>query len=125
MGTCFHSKWRTYRLNSVKELKVMSHFAKVFQGKVQQVIVAEPDFFNTFVNNTPGSWIQTSYNTLGNVHYGPDGQPDGGKALRGNFAGVGYIYDSKNDVFYPPRLHSSWTISEATNWIWKAPTEST
>jgi hypothetical protein len=102
----------------------MSHFAKVFQGKVQQVIVAEPDFFNVFVDSTPGVWIQTSYNTLGNVHYGADGQPDGGKALRGNFAGVGYIYDQVYDVFYPPRPHSSWTISEATNWIWKAPAES-
>lgn len=101
----------------------MGHFAKVFQGKVQQVIVAEPDFFNVLVDTTPGFWVQTSYNTLGNVHYGADGQPDGGRAVRGNFAGIGYTYDHTNDVFYPPRPYSSWTISEATNWMWKAPVD--
>lgn len=99
----------------------MSHFAKVYQGVVQQVIVAEADFFNTFVDNSPGAWIQTSYNTRGNVHYGPDGQPDGGVALRGNYAGIGYTYDAVNDVFYPPRPFNSWYISAGTNWTWTPP----
>jgi hypothetical protein len=100
----------------------MSHFAKVAYGKVQQVIVAEQDFIDSFQDNSPGVWIQTSYNTRGNVHYGEDGQPDGGVALRGNYAGIGYTYDRANDVFYPPRPFNSWTISAETNWIWTAPT---
>ena len=58
----------------------MSHFAKVLDGKVVQVIVAELEFFDTFVDSSPGQWIQTSYNTRGGVHYGPDGKPDGGIA---------------------------------------------
>jgi len=99
----------------------MSHFAKVYQGVVQQVIVAEQEFFNTFVDTSPGAWIQTSYNTRGNVHYGQDGQPDGGVALRGNYAGIGYTYDATNDVFYPPRPYNSWYISEGTNWTWTPP----
>lgn len=101
----------------------MSHFAKVAYGKVQQVIVAEQDFIDSFQDNTPGVWIQTSYNTRGNVHYGPDGLPDGGVPLRGNYAGIGYTYDRAHDVFYPPRPFNSWTISEETNWVWTAPTE--
>jgi hypothetical protein len=98
----------------------VSHFAKVLDGKVIQVIVAEPDFFDTFVDSSPGSWIQTSYNTRGGVHYGPDGQPDGGGALRGNYAGIGYTYDQANDVFYAPQPYASWTLSQTT-WLWEPP----
>jgi len=99
----------------------MSHFAKVNNGKVEQVIVAEADFFNHFVDFSPGQWIQTSYNTRGGIHYGQDGQPDGGQALRGNYAGIGYTYDPTNDVFYAPQPFPSWTIS-APEWTWTAPT---
>ncbi len=91
----------------------MSHFAKVLDGKVTQVIVAEPEFFENFVDNSPGEWIQTSYNTHGNQH--PEGRP-----LRGNYAGVGYIYDRENDVFYPPQPHASWLLNK-TKWLWEAP----
>ena len=98
----------------------MSHFAKVTDGKVTQVIVAEKEFFDTYVDSTPGEWIQTSYNTRGGVHYGQDGNPDGGVALRGNYAGIGYTYDRANDVFYAPQPYPSWTIS-APDWTWKAP----
>lgn len=98
----------------------MSHFAKVLDGKVIQVIVAEPDFFNTFVDSSPGEWLQTSYNTRGGVHYGPDGEPDGGVALRGNYAGIGYTYDQTNDVFYAPQPYASWTLNKDT-WLWDAP----
>lgn len=98
----------------------MSHFAKVLDGKVIQVIVAEPDFFDTFVDSSPGQWIQTSYNTRGGVHYGLDGQPDGGEALRGNYAGAGYIYDAQNDVFYAPQPFPSWTLN-TQNWMWDPP----
>ena len=99
----------------------MGHFAKVVAGKVSQVIVAEPDFFDTFVDSSPGQWIQTSYNTRGNVHYAPNSnEPDGEPALRGNYAGIGYTYDNINDVFYAPRPFDSWTLSQST-WLWEAP----
>jgi len=98
----------------------MSHFAKVLNGTVISVIVAEKEFFDTFIDNSPGEWLQTSYNTRGNVHYGPDGKPDGGIALRGNFAGIGYVYDRENDVFYEPCLYPSWALNKTT-WLWEAP----
>ena len=62
----------------------MAHFAKVVDGKVATVIVADASYFDTFVDTSPGTWIQTSYNTRGGVHYGQDGQPDGLPPLRGN-----------------------------------------
>lgn len=98
----------------------MAHFAKVCDGKVVQVIVAEPEFFNTFVDSSPGEWIQTSYNTRGGVHYGQDGNPDGGVALRGNYAGIGFTYDRTNDVFYAPAPFPSWTLNTNT-WSWDPP----
>jgi hypothetical protein len=100
----------------------VGHFAKVENGIVTQVIVAEQDFINTGLVGEPNTWIQTSYNTKANVHYGQDGQPDGGIALRGNYAGIGYTYDSANDVFYIPKPYGSWHISSNT-WTWKAPVD--
>jgi hypothetical protein len=91
----------------------MSHFAKVTDGKVVQVIVAEQEFFDTYVDSTPGEWIQTSYNTQANQH--PEGRP-----LRGNYAGIGYTYDRTNDVFYAPQPYASWVLDNTT-WTWKAP----
>jgi len=91
----------------------MSHYAKVVNGKVTQVIVAEPEFFKTFVDTSPGTWIATSYNTYGNKHFA------GGIPLRGNFAGVGYSYDATEDVFYAPQPYPSWSLDE--NWLWQAP----
>jgi hypothetical protein len=91
----------------------MSHFAKVCDGKVIQVIVAEKEFFDTFVDSSPGTWLQTSYNTHGNQH--PEGRP-----LRGNYAGIGYTYDATNDVFYAPQPFPSWILNNAT-WLWEAP----
>ncbi len=92
----------------------MSHYAKVNNGKVEQVIVAEADFFNTYVDSSPGQWIQTSYNTIGNQH------TLGGTPLRGNYAGIGYTYDQTNDVFYAPQPYSSWLLNKE-NWLWEAP----
>lgn len=93
----------------------MAHFAKVLNGKVVNVIVAEPEFFDTFVDSTPGEWIQTSYNTAGGVH------ALGGTPLRKNYAGVGYIYDSGLDAFIPPKPFHSWLLDEQTC-LWYAPT---
>mgnify|MGYP006280694387 CR=1 FL=1 len=99
----------------------MGHFAKVVDGKVVNVIVAEPEFFNTFVDSSPGTWLQTSYNTRGNVHYNPDSnEPSGKPALRGNYAGIGYTYDAQNDVFYAPKPYNSWTLNQET-WSWDPP----
>jgi len=97
----------------------MSHFAKVVDGIVTQVIVAEQDFIDT----QEGTWIQTSYNTRGNVYYEPNSNTqsaDQTKALRGNFAGVNDIYDAENDVFYNPQPYNSWTLNTNT-WLWEAP----
>ena len=91
----------------------MSHFAKVLNGKVIQVIVAEKEFFDTFIDSSPGTWLQTSYNTYKNQH--PEGKP-----LRGNYAGIGNIYDATNDVFYAPQPYPSWTLNNTT-WTWEAP----
>ena len=101
----------------------MSHFAKVNNGIVEQVIVAEPEFFDTFVDSSPGQWIQTSYNTRGGVHYNPEtGEPsaDQSKALRKNYAGIGYTYDATRDAFIPPKPYASWVLDEQTC-LWNAP----
>ena len=92
----------------------MSHFAKVNNGIVVQVIVAEPEFFNTFVDSSPGAWIQTSYNTHGGVH------ANGGTPLRKNYAGIGYSYDAGRDAFIPPKPYPSWTLNDTTC-LWDAP----
>jgi hypothetical protein len=93
----------------------MSHYAKVLNGIVQQVIVAEAEFFQTFVDTSPGEWIQTSYNTYGGQH------KNGGTPLRKNYAGVGYTYDHTKDAFIPPKPFASWTLNEETC-LWDAPT---
>ena len=99
----------------------MSHYAKVVNGTVTEVIVAGPEFFNTFVDTSPGTWIQTSYNTRSGVHYGQDNKPDQGIAVRGNYAGIGYIYDQQHDMFYSPQPYPSWTLNTST-WTWDPPT---
>ncbi len=90
----------------------MAHYAKIQDNKVTKVIVAEPEFFSVFVDNSPGEWIQTSYNTRGGIHYGQDGQPDGGEALRKNYAGVGFTYDRERDAFIPSKPFASWVLDE-------------
>jgi hypothetical protein len=92
----------------------MSHFAKVTDGIVTQVIVAEPEFFATFVDSSPGEWIQTSYNTHSGVH------ATGGTPLRKNYAGIGYTYDRARDAFIPPQPFSSWLLNETTC-LWNSP----
>ncbi len=92
----------------------MAHFAKVVDGKVTQVIVAEPEFFETFVDTSPGEWIQTSYNTRGGQH------TLGGTPLRKNYAGIGFTYDRTRDAFIPPQPFPSWTLDEDTC-LWNAP----
>lgn len=92
----------------------MAHFAKVVSGTVTQVIVAEPEFFDTFVDSSPGEWIQTSYNTRAGEH------TLGGTPLRKNYAGIGYTYDSVRDAFIPPKPFPSWTLNDDTC-LWESP----
>ena len=92
----------------------MAHFAKVNNGIVERVIVAEPEFFDTFVDSSPGEWIQTSYNTYGGEH------KLGGTPLRKNYAGIGFSYDSTRDAFYEPKPYPSWTLNEDTC-LWEPP----
>tara|TARA_B000000565_G_C23640244_1_gene322455 strand:- start:114 stop:506 length:393 start_codon:yes stop_codon:yes gene_type:complete len=101
----------------------MAHYAKVRDGIVLQVIVAEADFFKTFVDTEPGRWIQTSYNTRGGVHYQPNSNTpssDQSKALRKNYAGIGFVYDSDKDAFYEPQPYASWKLNNTTC-IWEPP----
>ena len=101
----------------------MGHFAKVVDGKVSQVIVAEKEFFDTFVDTSPGQWLRTSYNTRGGVHYQPNSNTpsaDQSMALRKNYAGIGYTYDPVRDAFIPPKPFESWVLNEQTC-LWDAP----
>lgn len=107
----------------------MAHFAKVLDNKVINVIVAEPDFFDNFVDDTPGEWIQTSYNMKGGVYHDPEtGEPaadqtviDGNEAReRKNFASVGGNYDPELDVFYGEKPYDSWILN-TTTYLWEAP----
>ena len=89
----------------------MSHFAKVENGVVTQVIVIEKEVLDLGHWGDPASWVQTSYNTSGGVH------SQGGTPLRKNFAGIGYTYDAVRDAFIPPKPFASWVLNETTcNW---------
>ena len=92
----------------------MAHYAKVQNGLVTTVIVAEAEFFDTFVDTSPGEWIQTSYNTYGGIH------KSNGTPLRKNYAGIGYTYDKTLDAFIPPKPFASWVLDEETC-LWNAP----
>lgn len=107
----------------------MAHFAKVQDGIVTRVIVAEPEFFDTFVDDSPGRWVKTSYNMRGGVYYDPStNQPAADQSViaddeargRKNYAGKGYTYDTTRDAFIPPQPFASWTLNE-TSCLWEAP----
>lgn len=109
----------------------MSYFANVptiidGKGVVVNVISAEQDFIDSGAEGDPSLWWQTSYNTHGNVHYGQDGEPDGGVALRANYAGLGYtldttvVQDGVVGVFYAPQPYPSWVLDTQT-YYWQPP----
>lgn len=101
----------------------MGHFAKIVDGKVVQVIVAEKEFFDTFIDTSPGQWLRTSYNMRGGIHYEPNSttpKADQSMALRKNYAGVGFTYDATRDAFIPPQTHKGWVLNEETC-MWDAP----
>ena len=85
----------------------MSHFAKINSDNVVvKVIAAESEFFDTFIDNSPGEWIQTSYTG----------------SIRKNYAGIGSTYDLTRDAFISPKTFASWVLDESTC-QWKAPTD--
>ena len=108
----------------------MAHYVKVVDGTVVNGIVAEPEFFDTFVDSSPGEWIKTSYNMLGGVYYDPaTGEPHADQAgmiaadegrQRKNYAGLGYTYDRTRNAFIPPKPFASWTLNE-DSCLWEPP----
>ena len=92
----------------------MSHFAKIENNIVTEVIVAEAGFFDTFIDLSPGEWLQTSYNTYAGEH------TLGGTPLRKNYAAIGFTYDKTRDAFIPPKPFASWTLNETTC-LWEPP----
>ena len=81
--------------------------------------------YQFLVDSLGGTWLQTSYNTVGGVHYttGVDGarvpSADQSKALRGNYAGIGYTYDEALDAFIAPKPSPyddviDWVLNEET-----------
>ena len=109
----------------------MGHYAKIVNNKVVKVIVATQDFIDGYNDNEPeltkypSSWVKTSYNTRGGVHYQPNTDipsEDQSKSLRKNFAGIGYTYDESRDAFIPPKPFDSWLLNEETC-LWESPIE--
>jgi hypothetical protein len=89
----------------------MGHYAKIEDGIVTQVIVAEgPDWCE---QNLGGEWVQTSYNTRGGVH------SSGKFPIHKNYAGVGFLFDGIG--FYEPQPYPSWTKNSST-YLWEPPT---
>ena len=100
----------------------MAHYAFLDENNiVTEVIVGKDEGDGTdweveYGNFRGQTCKRTSYNTSANAHSGE------GTAFRGNYAGIGYTYDSTNDVFIAPKPYSKWVLDEAT-WSWKAPTD--
>ena len=100
----------------------MGHYAKVKDGKVTEVIVATYDYIKE--REDKDEWIKTSYNTRGGKHYAPNQgdvlSDNQAKALRWNFAGIGYHYDKDADAFYAPKPFDSWILDKGS-YTWRAP----
>jgi hypothetical protein len=88
----------------------MGHYAKIENGVVTNVIVAQEDFIDT----QEGTWVKTSYNTHEGKHH------NGGTPLRKNYAIIGGVYDEVRDAFYEQQPYSSWTLNETTC-TWEPP----
>jgi hypothetical protein len=99
----------------------MGHYAKIENGIVVQVNVVDEEFFKDNPNRYQGKWVKTSYNTKGGIHYEPNNEnphtvvsKDQSKALRKNYAGIGYAYDENRDAFIPPKPEGNWVLNEET-----------
>lgn len=105
----------------------MAHFAKLDENNIVTFVTVgrqEDDGQEAALTARTGDvYKQTSYNTRGGVHYNPEtGEPsdDQSKALRKNFAGLGYTYDASRDAFIPPKPFNSWVLNE-DQCLWEAP----
>jgi len=99
----------------------MAHFAKIENGVVTDVVVAEPEFIATGKLGNFSQFVQTSYNTRGGVHYDPEtGLPSGNPQFRKNYAEIGGTYDRVRDAFIPVKPYPSFILNEETC-IWDAP----
>jgi hypothetical protein len=105
----------------------MSHFAKLDENNVVVFVTVgrqEDDGKEAELCARTGEvYRQTSYNTRGGIHYDPQtGEPstDQSKALRKNYAGIGYSYDATRDAFIPPQPYASWVLNDDTC-LWEAP----
>jgi hypothetical protein len=105
----------------------MGHWAQLDDNNmVIQVVVADDDKEEWLTEALGGVWVQTSYNTYAGVHYTLDENnqrtesADQSKALRFNYAGIGYTYDEERDAFIPPKAFDSWVLNEDTC-LWEAP----
>ena len=108
----------------------MAHFAEIDENNIvtRVLVVNDADAADgqNFLANTldlGGTWIQTSYNTRGGVHYESDGitpSADQSKALRKNFGSVDSMYNSEADGFHQPQPYPSWTLN-ATTFVWECP----
>ena len=111
----------------------MAHFAKISENNevLQVLTLNNGDMLNADGkedetvgqqyleqhNNWPAHlWIQTSYNTYGGKH----NSGDASKALRGNYAGIGYIWDEDNNIFHPKKPYASWVLN-TTDARWHSP----
>jgi hypothetical protein len=109
----------------------MAHYAYIDENNLVTSVIVGPDegtepdgvesWEEYFSAKGKGQALQTSYNTRSGVHY-TDGEPseDQRKALRKNYAGVGYSYDPERDAFIPPKPYESWLLNEDTC-LWEAP----
>ena len=103
----------------------MAHYAQINSNNtVIQVLTVDNSIIDaaTFLSELlGGTWIQTSYNTKGGIHYGPDGQPDGEPQIGYNYAAINYLYDINANAFYAPQFYPSWVLN-TNSYIWEAPT---
>ena len=107
----------------------MAHFAKVENGIVTNVIVADQEFIDA--GHLEGNWIETTFGAIGGIVYEQpvsdgitifkDGLPDIPKPIptnlpcvRKNYAGIGYTYDEARDAFIPPKPEGNWVLNEDT-----------
>jgi len=111
----------------------MPYFAKLQPSDnpslfhISNVIRIDKESIDSGLWGEPNSWIETSYNTYGNIYYTPNSDPitqdpNQALALRANYANIGYTYDQTNDVFYSPQPYPSWTLNTST-WLWEAPVQ--
>jgi hypothetical protein len=114
----------------------MAHYAYIDENNTVTFVIVGPEegtepkdiasWEEYFSAQGQGQSLRTSYNTQGGLHYATDGEgnrvpsEDQSKALRKNYAGIGYTYDEERDAFIPPKPFESWLLNEDTC-LWDAP----